>query len=133
MAFLDDGSISSLEDVLGRQADTASMNISNQFAKKRKKLVAQQAHSGRLGSGVANYSLGDLDAQEVGALGDVQGGLADSLAQVPIDDYALDQEYQRKRQLAEKIASLNRPSTLEQVLGGIGTAASVAGAAKGFF
>jgi hypothetical protein len=125
MALFD--GVSSLEDVLGQQADTAGMDISNQFAKKRRQTIAQQAAGGRLGSGVANYSLADVDSGEIGALGDVYGGLAEALGQVPAEDYFSMQDFERKRQLARRIAELQKPSGLEESFGALGSAANIAG------
>lgn len=130
MAFLD--GVSSLEDVLGRQASSASMDIESQFNKKRRQAVAQQAKAGRLGSGVANYSLADVDAGEIGAYGDVQSSLAEALGQIPSEDYVTDQENTRQIELAELIGRLNKRKKggIGSILGGAGTGAA-SGAAFG--
>lgn len=116
----------SLEDVLSRKSENDANTISQQFAKKRKQAVSQQAASGRLGSGVANYTLGDIDSAEIGDLGGVYGGLADALGKVPTTDYTTEQDFQRKMQLAKAIGNANKPSVLEQALGGLGTAGDLA-------
>ena len=123
MAFLDEGL--TLEDVLGRQAESSINDIQNIYAKKRRQSVAQQAHLGRLGSGVSNYQAGDLAASEAGDIGNVESALSSSLADVPIGDYATQQDNARKRQLAELLASLSRPSALEEALGALGTAGNI--------
>lgn len=117
MALFDAGTQTSLEDILRQKASNTSNDITNQFAKQRRQLVGQQAHSGRLTSGVSNYNFGDLASQELGAQGDVQSGLAEALGQVPADDLINMRESDRSRSLAELIASLSKPSALEQTLG----------------
>lgn len=130
MALFD--GVNSLEDALSSQSDTASMNIQNQFSKKRRQAVSQQAKLGRLGSGVANYTLGDIDAGEIGALGDVYGGLSEALGQIPSEDYYSGRDFERNRALARRIGELQKPSTLEEVFGGIGTGLQVAGSVAPF-
>lgn len=121
-----------LEQILGQKADTQAMGVEQGYAKKRRQLVGQQAAGGRLGSGVANYPLADLDAGEVGDLGSVYSGLAQSLGQIPATDYVNDQEFGRNQQLAELIAKLNKPSKLSQALGGLGAGLKVAGTVAAF-
>lgn len=121
-----------LEDVLGRQAQTQAMSVEQGYAKKRRQLAGQQAKSGRLSSGVANYPMADLDVGEVGDLSGVYGNLAQSLGQIPTQNYLDDQEYNRNTQLAELIAKMNKPSKLSQALGGLGAATKVAGTATMF-
>jgi hypothetical protein len=111
-----------LEDVLGQQADTQAMGIQQGYVKKRRQLAGQQAAGGRLGSGVANYPMADVDSAELGDLSGVYSGLAQSLGQIPAQGYADDQEYARNTQLAELIAKMNKPSKLSQALGGVGVA-----------
>lgn len=130
MAFLDSGM--TLEDALTGQANEAANSIQNQYARKRRQSVSQAAHSGRLGSGVYNYEAGDINASEIGDLGGVQSALSTALADVPIGDYATQQDNARKRQLAELLASLQKPSALEEALGGIGAAGNIAGTVAAF-
>ncbi|MCI0562722.1 MAG: hypothetical protein MN733_29935 [Nitrososphaera sp.] len=122
-----------LESVLGRQAETQRMDIRNQFAKKRRQAVSEQARAGRLGSGVANFPLGDIDASEAGALADVEGGLAGALGSIPTEDVLGERDFQRNLSLAKLIASLNEESDLSQALGLIGTGGQLAATAAGLF
>lgn len=103
-----DSEMGTLEDALGQRADNQINSIQNQFAKKRRQSVAEQAKLGRLGSGVSNYQAGDLDAAEIGQMGDVYDELASALGEVPMADYASTRDDQRKRQLAELIGKLNQ-------------------------
>lgn len=128
MAFLDSGQ-NTLEDALRGIATDKSNSISDIYAKKRRQAVSQQAASGRLGSGVSNYQFGDLASQEAADQGNVYGDLASTLAQVPIQDYGVTQDNLRKRQLAELLASLNKPSSLEEALGTLGSFGNLAGSA----
>lgn len=103
-----DSEMGTLEDALGQRADNQVNSIQNQFAKKRRQSVAEQAKLGRLGSGVSNYQAGDLDAAQVGEMGDVYDELASALGEVPMADYASTMDNQRKRQLAELIGKLSQ-------------------------
>lgn len=130
MALFDDPNApKTLADVLGTQAADASTGLEDQYAQSRRRLIGQQAHAGRLTSGVANYPMGDLNAAEATDLGGVQSGLASSLGQVPTQDYADTQDFDRQRQLALLVASLSQPSDLEKAFGIAGGVANVA--AKG--
>lgn len=126
-----DGGMNSLEDVLGQQADTQRMDVQNQFAKKRRQTISQQAKAGRLGSGVANYSLADVDAEELGAMGDVESGLAQALGQVPLNDFRTQQEANRKLELSRLLGKMNKPSALEQAFGAVGGIGNLAMTARG--
>lgn len=132
MALFDDGSTGSLEDVLGQQATNAVNSIENQYAKKRRQSIAQAGATGRLRSGVYNYTAGDLNAQEAGDIGNVQSSLAAQLGQIPIGDYAQTQDNARKRELAQLLASINSPSALEEALGGLSAAIRIAGTVAAF-
>jgi hypothetical protein len=132
MALFDDGSPKTLEDVLGQSADTASMGIENAYAKKRRRTIGQEAAKGRLRSGVANYTMGDVDAAELEDLGGVQSSLAEALGQIPTSDYLDERQFGRQSELAELIARLNKPSTLEEVFGGIGAVGNIAATGAAF-
>jgi hypothetical protein len=131
-AFDFDAPGGTLEDALGRQADTSGMTIQNQYAKKRRQTIGQQAKLGRLRSGVSNYQFGDLAAEEAGDLAGVESALGGALGQIPIDDYATQQDNARKRQLAELLAQLSKQSPLEEALGALGTAGNIAGSFAAF-
>lgn len=133
MALFGSDAPTSLEEILGQRAETQGMNIEQQFAKKRRQSVSQQAHSGRLGSGVANYQAADLGAEELGAYSDLESGLAAELGAIPADDYLSTQEFERQRALAKLIGRLNKgkQSMLGGLLGGAGSGASAGGAIGG--
>jgi hypothetical protein len=120
-----------LEDVLGQKASDATSAIEDSYAKSRRKLVGQEAHAGRLSSGVSNYDFGDLASSEAGDIGGVQSGLADALGQIPSSDIVDQKEEERNRILAEYIASLNKPSALQQTFGALGSGAKVFGSVAG--
>jgi len=129
MALFDYGNQSSLADVLGNQAKTETQSISQDYAKQKRKAVSQGAASGRLTSGVQNYTMGDINANQAKEVGVVQSNLADALATIPTNDYASSQEFDRNIQLAELIAKLNKPNPLMGLIGG---ATSGAGAGSAF-
>lgn len=125
MSLFDSGSPKTLQDVLGQQATGAEEDINQNYAKQRKQVIAQQAHAGRLGSGVSAYPLSDLDTSQANDLAGVESGLASSLGQIPTEDYYNNMDFQRKRQLAQLLGGLNKPSSLQEALGGVGTAAQL--------
>lgn len=118
MALFDDGSGSSLQDVLGQQADTLKMGINQNYARQKKRAVDMAASSGRLRSGVSNYTFGDINANQASDLAGVDSNLASALSAIPTNDYMGQQDYQRNLQLAELIGRLNRPNGLQAALGG---------------
>jgi len=132
MSFLDEGSGSTLADVLGAQADTAATGINQSYAKRKRKEAALAGAGGRLNSGVQNYTAADTQASQLGDLGGVYGGLADALGSVPQQDYLTNREDDRNRQLALLIGELSQSGG--GVLGGISGALSggTSGALAGF-
>lgn len=123
---------STLEDVLGKQADTAVAGIKDDYAQKRRRLAAQQAHSGRLLSGVSDYNFGDLGAGEAGDIGNVYSNLSGALAGIPAEDMLNQNAYQQNLKLAKLIGEMNKPSALEEALGGLRAAGSIASTAAAF-
>lgn len=115
-----------LEQALGDQANNQVSQLQDAYAQKRKRLVSQQASQGRLMSGVADYPLTDLSNEEAGAESAVYSGLASSLASIPAEDWANSRDYQRNIELAKLIGEMNKPSTLQEALGGLRTAGNLA-------
>lgn len=124
--FLDEGSGSSLADVLGAQADTAATGITNEYAKRKRKEAALAASTGRLNSGVQNYTVADTQASELGDLGNVYGSLAGALGQVTQNDYLTSRADDRNRELALLVAKLNKPSDLASTMGMVGSGINLA-------
>lgn len=121
MALLPDGyNPQNLQDVLAGQAKTASANQNDSYVQQRKKLVADQASSGRLMSGVSNYPLTDLDTGEQQAQSGIQDALATSLAGISQEDWLNNQNYLRSYGLANQVGNANKPSTLDELFQGIG-------------
>jgi len=121
-----------LSDILGKQAQQATAQTQDTGNQARKRLVSQQAASGRLLSGVSDYNLGDFDTQQAQSLSGIQSGLASSLAGVPQEDWLNQQNFQRNLDLTNYIGQLMRPSTLDEVLAGIGTAGRIGGTVAAF-
>lgn len=130
MGLFNPGSSTSLADVLGGQAQTATNTINEGYAKKKRQAISQRAATGGLESGNFNYTLGDINASQLGEVGAVQSNLADALSSIPTNDYASSNEYARNLQLAELIGKLNKPNQLQNIIGGATTGAS-AGSALG--
>lgn len=125
MSLFDSNAPKTLQDVLGAQASGAESDINQGYAQKRKQLIAQQAHAGRLESGVSAYPLADLDTAQANDVAGVESGLSSSLGQIPTEDYYNNLDFQRKKQLADYLGGLNKPSSLQQALGAAGTAAQL--------
>lgn len=122
MALLPNGfNPGTLEDALNKKAETATANQNDAYIQQKRRLVGQQAHGGRLMSGVSNYPLADLSAGNTQALSGIQDELAGALSGIPMEDWLNSKNFNRSKSLAELIGSLNKPSTLEQALAGIGT------------
>lgn len=133
MALLPSGyNPQNLNDVLTQQAGSASANAADAYTQQRKKAVAGEAAGGRLMSGVSNYPLGDLDTAEAQTQSGIQDNLASSLAGIPEEDWLNQQNFGRSAGLANLIGSLNQPSTLEQVMQGIGQVGPMAGLLASF-
>lgn len=123
MALLPNGyDPQNLQDVIGQQAQSASANENQNYIQQRKQAVAGQAAGGRLMSGVSNYPLTDLDTGEAQAQSGIQDQLASSLAGIPEEDWINTQNFNRSTQLANLIGGLNKPSSLEEAMQGIGQA-----------
>lgn len=121
MALLPNGyNPQNLEDVLSGQAASSSANQKDAYTQQRKQLVADQASSGRLMSGVSNYPLTDLDTGEQQAQSGIQDQLATSLAGISQEDWLNNQNYLRSYGLASQIGNANKPSTLDELFQGIG-------------
>lgn len=130
MALFSDYTPTSLSDVLGQQAQAQTSQVQDQYTQQRKRLVAQQASSGRLMSGVSDYPLTDLDTGEASAESGIQSNLESALSGITSEDWLNSKQFKRQYDLANLIGSLQKPSTLDEVFQGIGaigpTAASAA-------
>ena len=121
-----------LQDVLGQQAQSATAQSSDAYNQSRKQLVSQQAASGRLQSGVADYPLTDLDTEKAQSLSGIQDNLVNSLAGISGEDFTNSQDFYRNLQLANQIGNLNKPSTLDEIFGTIGGIGQGAAAGSSF-
>ena len=115
-----------LAAVLGNQANQNIAGINDQYGQAKKRLISQQSTGGRLRSKVSNYQFGDLAKAQAGDVSGVYSGLADALGGVPAEDYLNQNDYQRNIQLAKLIGDLNKPSALQEALGGLQAAGSAA-------
>lgn len=122
MALLPGYNPQNLQGILSQQAQSQSANLTDQYQQSRKQLVADQAASGRLLSGVSDYPLTDLQTRYTQGLTGIQDNLANSLYGIPANDYLQQQQFQRQSDLANQIGNANRPNTLDQVFQGIGAA-----------
>ena len=132
MALFDTAAPTNLEEVLGNQAKAKVASSEDAYTQARKKLVAKEAASGRLMSGVSAYPLADLAREGATAESDIYSSLASALGQIPAEDWENRKQYQRNLQLAELIGSMSKPSTLQEVMSGIQTAGNLAATVAAF-
>lgn len=133
MALLPSGyNPKNLEDVIKQAGTQQQAGLTDQYTQARKKAINSSAASGRLNSGVANYPLTDLDTSYQSGLSGIQNNTASQLAAVPEEDWMNQQGFNRSYNLSKLIGSLNKPSTLEEILGGIGQAGPLAAMTASF-
>lgn len=131
MDLFGDNTPKTLADVLGSQAETQNMGLEQAMVKRRKQAVSQLASKGNLNAGVADYPLTDIASGQLEDLGGVQAGLAESLGQVPAEDWTNSRENARNEEMLRLIASQKQKSGgLGGALGGAMSGAS-AGSALG--
>lgn len=123
---------SSLQDIINQSTGSQTANLTDQYQQQRKQLVADQASSGRLMSGTSSYPLTDLDTNYQQGLSGIQTNAANETAGIPAEDWLNQQQFGRQLSLAQQVASMMQPDTLQQIFGGIGAAGSVASAAAAF-
>jgi len=121
-----------LQDVISQSTGAQTANLTDQYQQARKRAVAGQAAGGRLMSGVASYPLTDLDTQYQQGLSGIQTGEAETLGGIPAEDWLNTQQFGRQKSLAEDIAARLKPTTLDEILQGIGTATQIGGTVAGF-
>lgn len=132
MALFPEGTPTTLEGALGQQAQQQVAQTRDQYTQARKRLVSKEAANGRLMSGVSNYPLTDLANEGAGAESDIYSNLATTLGSIPSEDILNSNDYERNLQLAKLIGNMNKPSTLQLALGGLGAAGNLGGMAAGF-
>lgn len=131
MDLFGEGSPKTLADVLGTQAETQNMGLEQAMIKRRKQAVAQLAAKGNLNAGVADYPLTDIASGQLEDLGGVQAGLAESLGNVPAEDWMNSRQNARNEEMLKLMAGMRGKSGgLAGALGGAMSGAS-AGSALG--
>ncbi|HYE71831.1 MAG TPA: hypothetical protein VEF04_00815 [Blastocatellia bacterium] len=74
-----------LDAIFGQAGQYAAEGIERQFAPQRSRVAAEQAAMGRLGSGVGQYSLGQVDQNKSNAMAQIFGNLAGQRASGQLD------------------------------------------------
>jgi hypothetical protein len=121
-----------LQDVLSQSAGSQAANLGQNYIQQRRQAIADQASSGRLMSGVADYPLTDLQTQYQQGLSGIQNNLAQEEAGIPEEDWLNSQGFGRQQQVAGQVANNLAPSTLDEVFQGIGLGAKVGGTIAAF-
>lgn len=120
-SLVDMSAPTTLEDALSGQASNAITASQDKYTQARKRQVSQLAANGQLMGGTADYPLGDLAMQGAQEQSGIYSDLASALGGIPAED-ALDQNQNaRNTQLAQLIASFNKPSALQEGLSTVGT------------
>lgn len=125
MPLVGTGNPLTLEDALTQNATDQTANTQAAYAQRKKKLLGQEAASGRLTSGVSDYDISGMNAAEGADLSGIQTDLASSLGSITSEDYLNQKNFARQQQLAQLIGRLNKPSTLDEVFGGVGAATNL--------
>lgn len=124
----------SLKDIFG---DVAQSQIDPYMANRatgRSKVIAGDAASGRLSSGVASADLNAYDKDTNAGVSAIRAGVLPSEAQGTLQsqqqdflDQQAEKEFQRNISLANLLGSLNKPSSLQELFGGINSGANLLG------
>lgn len=124
----------SLKDIFGDVAQSQVDPFQADRAAKRGKVVSGQAASGRLSSGIAEHTLGEFDSDTAAGEAAIRAGVLPSEGQGTLQedqqDFAsseAEKEYQRNMSLARLLGQMNKPSTLQEIFGGIGAGAGLIG------
>lgn len=123
-----------LKDIFGDVAQGQVDPYKEGRAAGRGKVVAGQAASGRLSSGIAEHTLGEYDSDTASGEAAIRAGVLPSEAQGTLqtnqNEFAADEaekEYQRNLSLAKLLGQMNKPSTLQEIFTGIGAGSSLLG------
>lgn len=124
----------SLKDIFGDVAQSQIDPYRVDRAAGRSKVVAGQAASGRLSSGIAEHTLGEFDRNSASGEAAIRAGVLPSEAtgvlQKDQQDYLsneAEKDYQRNLSLANLLGGLNKPSQLSEIFAGIGAGSSLLG------
>lgn len=124
----------SLKDIFGDVAQSQVDPYRTDRAAQRGKVVAGQAASGRLTSGIAEHTLGEFDKNSASGEAAIRAGVLPGEAQGTLQSQQQDwqsseaeKEYQRNLSLAKMLGDMNKPSTLQEIFGGIGMGANLLG------
>lgn len=113
-----------LSGAMGSIGTDAYSNIGSNYADAKKKLMQDGQVRGQRGASVAgpNSYAGDRLSTAQGLdIGDLQSVLGGGLGSTAYKDVLSQRDYNQKIQLANEAAALNKPSTLEQIMRGIGS------------
>jgi hypothetical protein len=114
-----------LVDALGGIGDTQQNNLNNIFDKARSRYAADSSVRGVApGSPYAESRFGQAQTMANSGL---RGGLEGILGDTSYNDFLGQQGFDQQYGLAAEIGRLNKPSTLEEILGGLGGAAQTGG------
>jgi hypothetical protein len=124
----------SLKDIFGDVAQSQVDPYKQGRVIGRNKVIAGDAASGRLSSGVASNDLNAYDLATNQGETAIRAGVLPSEAQGTLQtnqqdflDQQAEKEYQRNLSLANLLGSLNKPSTLQEIFAGLGAGSSLLG------
>lgn len=133
MAFMTAGDVKladPLKELTSGYGKTAQGGLSDALGRITNQAKKSQIASGRVQGDYMGQALGrsnSLASQKINnTLGGVLGG-------VSLKDLQSQQEFERQMALAQEIGDLNSPSTLQEVLGGLGGGADLALQGKGLY
>lgn len=124
----------SLKDIFGDVAQSQIDPYDKSRVLGRNKVIAGDAASGRLSSGVASADLGQYDQGTAQGEAAIRAGVLPSEATGTINqqqndfiDQQSEKDYQRNLSLANLLGGMNKPSTLQEIFAGIGAGSSLLG------
>jgi hypothetical protein len=136
--------LDSLNSIFAPIMANAKTTLDDNTATQLKQLRANQAARGVLRSGVSDIPVGDIQKGNEIGLGNVQSGLSNIFGNTAASSSLFDQQAQFQKMmadlgfgysssLADQIGAANKPSTLQNIFGGIQSVAPAIGAAAAFF
>jgi hypothetical protein len=124
----------SLKDIFGDVAQSQVDPYKQGRVVGRNKVIAGDAASGRLSSGVASNDLNAYDLATNQGESAIRAGVLPAEAQGTLqgqqNDFLSNQselDYQRSYSLAKMLGEMNKPTTLQEIMAGVGAGSSLLG------
>lgn len=124
---------SSLTDVLGQIGSGQQSAISGAYAKKKQQMLADALPGRATVLAPGSYASERLGTGENLSMGNLRSGLEQVLGNTAYGDWKNERDFRQNYELAKLAGELMRPSTVEQVLSGLGGGAQTGGQFMGLY